>query len=90
MYLYVKIWRKILLFLVGSQDLKCLCKHSYKEHHPNTRKCLRVGCKNCGTGFTSKHGCACPEIYDDHHTVFESREEREAEGRPVDPKWMQE
>ena len=24
-----------------------------------------------------------------HETVFESREEREAEGRPVDPKWMQ-
>ena len=22
--------------------------------------------------------------------MFESREEREAEGRPVDPKWMQE
>ena len=25
-----------------------------------------------------------------HETVFESREEREAEGRAVDPKWMQE
>ncbi len=24
-----------------------------------------------------------------HDTVFESREEREAVGRPVDPKWMQ-
>ena len=28
--------------------------------------------------------------YDVHQTVFESREEREAAGRPVDPKWMQE
>ncbi len=54
-----------------------------------TRKCQRPGCKNCTT-FTSKHGCACPQIYDDHVTVFESREEREAAGRPVDPKWMQE
>lgn len=27
--------------------------------------------------------------YDIHKTVFETREEREAEGRPVDPKWMQ-
>ena len=76
--------------LVGSQDLKCLCKHSFKEHHPVTRKCQRAGCKNCSTSFTSKHGCACPLIYDDHKTVFESREEREAQGRPVDPKWMQE
>lgn len=24
-----------------------------------------------------------------HETMFERREEREAEGRPVDPKWMQ-
>ena len=24
-----------------------------------------------------------------HETVFESREEREADGRPVDPNWMQ-
>ena len=54
-----------------------------------TRKCQKPGCKNCST-FTSKHGCACPQIYDDHITVFESREEREAQGRPVDPKWMQE
>ena len=28
--------------------------------------------------------------YEQHQTVFESREEREAEGRPVDPMWMQE
>jgi len=27
--------------------------------------------------------------YEVHQTVFETREEREAEGRPVDPKWMQ-
>ena len=28
--------------------------------------------------------------YDVHMTVFESRAEREAEGRPVDPAWMAE
>ena len=27
--------------------------------------------------------------YDVHETIFESREEREADGRAVDPKWMQ-
>ena len=27
--------------------------------------------------------------FNDHVTVFETREEREAQGRPVDPKWMQ-
>jgi len=28
--------------------------------------------------------------FDQHQTTFQSREEREAEGRQVDPKWMQE
>ena len=77
------------VFSVGSQDLKCLCKHSFTEHQPNTKKCQKPGCKTCH-GFTSKHGCNCPLVYDEHQTVFESREEREAVGRPVDPKWMQE
>jgi hypothetical protein len=40
--------------------LKCLCKHSHKDHHPVTRKCLKPGCKTCTTEFTSKHGCSCP------------------------------
>mmetsp|Transcript_12959 Transcript_12959/g.9382 ORF Transcript_12959/g.9382 Transcript_12959/m.9382 type:complete len:137 (-) Transcript_12959:270-680(-) len=75
--------------IFGSQDLKCLCKHSYTEHHPNTRKCLnKKGCR-C-VQFDSKHGCGCNQVYNDHETVFESREEREMSGRPVDPKWMQE
>jgi hypothetical protein len=37
--------------------------------------------------FDSKHGCACPYVYNDHQTTFESREEREMSGRPVDAKW---
>ena len=35
------------------------------------------------------HACSCGMSYEVHQTVFETREEREAEGRPVDPKWMQ-
>ena len=76
----------------GSQDLKCLCKHSCKEHNPNgARKCGRgPNCKGGCMGFTSKHHCSCGLTFNEHQTVFESREEREAQGRPVDPKWMQE
>ena len=74
--------------IFGSQDLKCLCKHSYRDHQPNSKKCQKPGCK-CAL-FNSKHGCGCNLVYNDHETVFESREEREASGRPVDPKWMQE
>lgn len=40
-------------------------------------------------GFASKHHCNCGQTFDEHRTVFESREERELQGRPVDPKWMQ-
>ena len=40
--------------------------------------------------FSSKHSCSCGETLNEHITVLETREEREADGRPVDPKWMQE
>lgn len=26
----------------GSYDFKCLCKHSFKEHDPVTKKCKRL------------------------------------------------
>ena len=52
-----------------------------------TKKCTRRGCK-C-RGFESKHSCNCGGLYEDHMTIFETREEREADGRPVDPAWMQ-
>ena len=88
MYLFVRIYYMFyhISLIDGSSDLKCLCKHSYRDHNCNSRKCQKAGCK-C-TKFNSKHGCACGLVYNDHETVFESREEREAEGRPVDPKWM--
>jgi len=37
----------------------------------------------CG-GFTSSLSCSCREPYGAHDTVFETREERQAQGRPVD------
>ena len=66
-----------------------MCKHSCHEHNTSgIRQCQRARCA-CA-GFTSKHSCSCGQPYDIHETVFEKREEREMEGRPVDPKWMQE
>lgn len=62
--------------LVGSQDLKCLCKHSCHEHDPNSKKCGRQACK-CAH-FTSVHACSCGAAFDIHETMFERREEREA------------
>ena len=69
-------WTSVHLVLVGSQDFKCMCKHSCHEHNVLTRKCTRPNCK-C-SGFTSKHSCSCGMSYEVHKTVFETRAEREA------------
>jgi len=69
----------------GSNDVKCLCKHSYSLHDNITRKCTKCDtCKKFGSKFT----CNCTPTYDDHKTIIENREERLAKGKTVDPGWM--
>ena len=69
----------------GSNDVKCLCKHSYSLHNPVSKKCGK--CNTC-TYFGSKFTCNCTEPFDDHVTVIETREERVKAGKIVDPLWM--
>jgi hypothetical protein len=69
----------------GSNDVKCLCKHSYSLHNPVSKKCGK--CNTC-TYFGSKFTCNCTEPFDDHVTVIETREERVKAGKTVDPLWM--
>ena len=64
------------------------CKKSAQDHNPVTRKPMAPGSK-C-TVFSSRHACSCGMGYDVHETVFETRAEREAEGRQVDAPWLQE
>jgi hypothetical protein len=67
----------------GTQDVKCVCKHSYDTHNvTGKRKCKTGGC-TCA-GFHTSISCSCREQYSSHTTVFETREERQASGRPVD------
>jgi len=68
----------------GSNDIKCLCKHSYDLHDPATRVCNKCKC----SGFGSKFTCNCSYTYDEHNTVIETREERQSQGKAVDPSWM--
>lgn len=81
--------------IYGSADLKCLCKHSFKLHDPRTRKCKNVEVSLIQQGkctcakFHSTHSCSCGLQFPEHRTVFESREERQSQGRAVDPAWMQ-
>eukprot|EP00753_Platysulcus_tardus_P020572 PLAT8233.1.p1 GENE.PLAT8233.1~~PLAT8233.1.p1 ORF type:complete len:471 (+),score=103.19 PLAT8233.1:37-1449(+) len=68
----------------GSGDLKCHCKHSFEQHRNNGRKRCNLASR-CGCdGFTSSFRCSCGQLFADHQTVFETREERMALGRPVD------
>ena len=65
----------------GSLDIKCNCKHSYEDHDPNTKKCLKCGvCKK----FSSNYTCDCKLPYDLHHTQIETRQERIKAGKGVD------
>ena len=70
----------------GSNDIKCLCKHSYSLHDNKSRKCTKSGCL-C-KGFGSKFTCNCGLPFDDHKTFIKTREERQAMGKQVDPAWM--
>jgi len=66
----------------GSRYLKCRCKHDYDEHAcTGSRKCKRCG--SC-PGFDPTQSCPCGQPHKDHSTVYESRAERQAQGRPVE------
>jgi len=68
--------------IYGSNDLKCLCKHSFREHDPLQKACTRRACR-C-QGFSSTHSCSCSRHYNDHETRFYTKDERVAMGKPVD------
>ncbi len=68
----------------GTQDIRCSsCKKSYTEHSAADYKCLATSSK---TGkFTSSYTCdTCMDPLSQHVTIFESRAERLARGKPVD------
>lgn len=68
----------------GTFRIRCSCKHFFDEHSPATgpHRCMHAGCR-C-RAFYSPMSCSCGCLWDKHTTVFETREERIAAGRPVD------
>ena len=70
----------------GSNDIKCLCKHSYTLHDNLKRNCTKPGC-TCSS-FGSKMTCNCTNPFDDHMTLIETKEERQSRGKSVDPAWL--
>ena len=70
----------------GSNDVKCLCHHSYRDHDLFSRLCTKRNCK-CQK-FNSKFTCNCGEGYDTHKTFIYTKEERIKNGKPVEIGWF--
>lgn len=65
----VRIWRA-----------KCKCKHSHEDHDPNRLSCRECACHS----FQSAWLCTvCEGKWEDHESLWESEQERMAEGKPV-------
>eukprot|EP00921_Rhytidocystis_pertsovi_P011970 GHVQ01019388.1.p1 GENE.GHVQ01019388.1~~GHVQ01019388.1.p1 ORF type:complete len:296 (+),score=17.91 GHVQ01019388.1:2916-3803(+) len=63
----------------GSGDLKCRCKHSFREHDPTTKQCTMCSCSN----YDSPQRCNCGQSSAGHTTTIETREERVSRGKIV-------
>ena len=46
----------------GSQDFKCICKHSYTDHKKVTKACNNCACKK----FDSSWSCSCKLKFPQH------------------------
>ena len=67
----------------GSKHIICACKHDHEEHRGKDGK--RTGCRRCACScFHSDWRCGCGATYDEHRTVFETKRERAAAGRPTE------
>ena len=51
-------------------DIKCLCRHSYKDHEKGSRKCKM--CSKC-LGFMTNWSCKCGFRFDQHNTIKERK-----------------
>jgi len=65
----VRLWRA-----------KCKCGHSHEDHDPN-----RLSCRSCACShFQSAWVCTvCEGKWEDHESLWETEQERHAEGRPI-------
>lgn len=64
----------------------CTCKHNHEFHDPNTYKCqAKCGCYR----FSSDSPClVCDAKWEDHDIIYETREERLLQKKPVDDAFL--
>ncbi|XP_068092118.1 protein FAM221A isoform X2 [Hyperolius riggenbachi] len=65
----------------GSQPIRCRCKH-YSDDHSAAGSYHCTKCAGC-SGFHSSYTCSCSQPAYAHDTVVETKEERQAQGKPV-------
>uniref|UniRef100_A0A668A2S4 Protein FAM221A n=1 Tax=Myripristis murdjan TaxID=586833 RepID=A0A668A2S4_9TELE len=65
----------------GSTPVRCRCKHLAQDHSEAAGH-LCNKCSSC-SGFHSPHTCGCGQPSSAHQTLIETKQEREARGRPV-------
>lgn len=75
-------------FNVHTWEPKCSCKHGPSKHSCKfSKKCRMRGC-GCSS-FHSDFACVvCDKKWESHETVWETRDEREADGKPVGADWL--
>nr|XP_057903825.1 protein FAM221A [Doryrhamphus excisus] len=65
---------------VGGAPVRCRCKHLPQDHTEAAgHMCEKCDC----SGFRSPYTCGCGQPSFNHHTMVETKSEREARGRPV-------
>ncbi|XP_039198028.1 protein FAM221A isoform X1 [Crotalus tigris] len=67
--------------LIGTQPIRCRCKHFADQHSPATGFLCNM-CSKCA-GFHSCFTCGCGQPAYSHETIVETKEERLAQGKPV-------
>ncbi|CAJ1083877.1 protein FAM221A [Xyrichtys novacula] len=66
---------------IGPNQVRCRCKHLPEDHSEATGH-LCNKCHSC-SGYHSPYTCGCGQPSSAHQTLIETKQEREARGRPT-------
>ncbi|XP_033104268.1 protein FAM221A-like [Anneissia japonica] len=67
---------------VGSQPIRCRCKHTSEDHSEGPSHKCKISKCNC-VAFRSSYTCSCTQPAFAHDMIVETKEERLARGHPV-------
>ena len=76
-------------FDINAWSAKCRCSHGSKSHDGTSRG-YRCRARGCGCmSFESHFACVvCDKSWEDHETIFETRQQRVTTSKPVDDQYQ--